>query len=185
MENRRHVFEPRERSGARRPRVAEMLYALGRLDRRPARAGIGTTQIGPLCRSRSGCAHRARRPRSRYGPAIRNIQEIVERSICALINEGAQILEESSARRASDIDLVYIHGYAFPAHRGGPMHYADEVGPRRVYERALDFGWNPLRYFSALGNRTAHFQPGTGGACGRGRRPRMLMPIMLSTSSFL
>lgn len=46
------------------------------------------------------------------------------RSLCALVNEGARILEEGIALRASDIDVVYLNGYGFPAHRGGPMHYA-------------------------------------------------------------
>ena len=55
-------------------------------------------------------------------------QEIVERFIFALVNEGARILEERIAARASDIDVVYLHGYGFPRHRGGPMLYADMVG---------------------------------------------------------
>jgi 3-hydroxyacyl-CoA dehydrogenase len=54
--------------------------------------------------------------------------EVVERCICALVNEGARILEEGIAARASDIDLVYLNGYGFPLHRGGPMLYADIVG---------------------------------------------------------
>jgi 3-hydroxyacyl-CoA dehydrogenase len=55
-------------------------------------------------------------------------QEIVERLVYALVNEGAQILEEGIALRASDIDMVYLTGYGFPLHRGGPMFYADTVG---------------------------------------------------------
>lgn len=55
-------------------------------------------------------------------------QEIVERCIYALVNEGARILEDGIAQRASDIDVVYLNGYGFPAHRGGPMQYANEVG---------------------------------------------------------
>ncbi|WP_394840246.1 3-hydroxyacyl-CoA dehydrogenase NAD-binding domain-containing protein [Pendulispora rubella] len=55
-------------------------------------------------------------------------EEIVERCIFALINEGAKIVEEGIAQRASDIDVVYLSGYGFPIHRGGPMLYADEVG---------------------------------------------------------
>ena len=64
-------------------------------------------------------------------------EEIVERCVYALVNEGARILEEGIAARASDIDLVYLNGYGFPAHRGGPMRYADEVGLANV-ARALD-----------------------------------------------
>ncbi len=65
--------------------------------------------------------------------------EIVERCIYALINEGARILEEGIALRASDIDVIYAYGYGFPAYRGGPMHYADTIGIARVYERVCAF----------------------------------------------
>ena len=54
-------------------------------------------------------------------------QEIVQRLVFALVNEGARILEEGIALRASDIDMVYLTGYGFPLHRGGPMFYADTV----------------------------------------------------------
>ena len=64
------------------------------------------------------------------GVARRTIssQEIVERLVYALANEGAKILEEGIALRASDIDMVYLTGYGFPLHRGGPMFHADSVG---------------------------------------------------------
>jgi 3-hydroxyacyl-CoA dehydrogenase len=55
-------------------------------------------------------------------------EEIIERLIYALVNEGARILEEGIALRASDIDLVYLTGYGFPLYRGGPMFYAGCVG---------------------------------------------------------
>jgi 3-hydroxyacyl-CoA dehydrogenase len=54
--------------------------------------------------------------------------EIVERCIYALINEGARVVDEGIAQRSSDVDLVYLNGYGFPAYRGGPMFYADSVG---------------------------------------------------------
>jgi 3-hydroxyacyl-CoA dehydrogenase len=54
--------------------------------------------------------------------------EIVERCIYALINEGARIVDEGIAQRSSDVDLVYLNGYGFPAYRGGPMFYADGIG---------------------------------------------------------
>ena len=68
------------------------------------------------------------------GVARRKIsdQEITERLIFALVNEGAHILEEGIANRASDIDMVYLAGYGFPLHRGGPMFYADTVGLTNV-----------------------------------------------------
>lgn len=59
-------------------------------------------------------------------------QEITERLIFALVNEGARILEEGIAIRASDIDMVYLTGYGFPLHRGGPMFYADTIGLTNV-----------------------------------------------------
>jgi 3-hydroxyacyl-CoA dehydrogenase len=59
-------------------------------------------------------------------------QEIVERCIYALVNEGAKILEEGIALRAGDIDTVYLTGYGFPLYRGGPMFYADTVGLQNV-----------------------------------------------------
>jgi 3-hydroxyacyl-CoA dehydrogenase len=62
--------------------------------------------------------------------------EIVERCIYALVNEGARIVEDGIAQRSSDIDIVYLNGYGFPAFRGGPMFYADQTGLLEV-ERAL------------------------------------------------
>jgi 3-hydroxyacyl-CoA dehydrogenase len=66
-------------------------------------------------------------------------EEIRDRCLYALVNEGARILEEGYALRASDIDIIYINGYGFPAHRGGPMWYADTVGLKQVYERICEF----------------------------------------------
>jgi 3-hydroxyacyl-CoA dehydrogenase len=63
--------------------------------------------------------------------------EIVERCIYALVNEGARIIEDGIAQRASDIDLVYLNGYGFPAYRGGPMFFADQTG-LHVVARALE-----------------------------------------------
>ena len=59
--------------------------------------------------------------------------EILERCLYPLIDEGARILEEGIAYRAGDIDLIYTNGYGFPVWRGGPMHYADEIGLDKVY----------------------------------------------------
>jgi len=61
-------------------------------------------------------------------------QEILERCLYPLINEGAKILEEGLAIRSSDIDVIWIYGYGFPIHRGGPMFYADKVGPSAIYQ---------------------------------------------------
>ena len=61
-------------------------------------------------------------------------EEIMERMMCAMINEGALILEEGIAQRSSDIDVVFANGYGMPRHRGGPMIYADIIGTAKVYE---------------------------------------------------
>jgi 3-hydroxyacyl-CoA dehydrogenase len=62
-------------------------------------------------------------------------QEILERLVYPMINEGAKILEEKIAQRASDIDVVWINGYGWPVYRGGPMFWADTVGAKAVWER--------------------------------------------------
>jgi len=73
-------------------------------------------------------------------------EEIAQRLVFALVNSGAQILEEGIALRASDIDVVYLSGYGFPRHRGGPMFYADRFGLPRVVEELRRFhgpDWEP------------------------------------------
>jgi len=83
-------------------------------------------------------------------------QEIVERTVYGLVNEGARILEEGFALRAVDIDIVYIYGYGFPAFRGGPMFYADTVGLKTVYDRVCafekehGFWWEPAPLLKRL-----------------------------------
>jgi 3-hydroxyacyl-CoA dehydrogenase len=69
--------------------------------------------------------------------------EIVDRLLYALVNEGARILEEGIAQRASDIDVVYLMGYGFPVQRGGPMFHASRVGLRSVLRRMREFAANP------------------------------------------
>ena len=66
-------------------------------------------------------------------------EEIVERLVYALVNEGARCLEEGMALRASDIDVIYCNGYGFPVYRGGPMFYAQEVGLDKVLARIQEF----------------------------------------------
>ncbi|SET48135.1 3-hydroxyacyl-CoA dehydrogenase [Marinobacter segnicrescens] len=70
-------------------------------------------------------------------------QEIVQRCVYALVNEGARLLEEGIAQRASDIDMVYLTGYGFPVFRGGPMHYAEQVGLANVVRDMEPFAENP------------------------------------------
>jgi 3-hydroxyacyl-CoA dehydrogenase len=71
-------------------------------------------------------------------------EEIVQRLVYSLVNEAAHILEEGIASRASDIDMVYLTGYGFPIHRGGPMQYADTVGLFNVVQSMKRFAKNPL-----------------------------------------
>jgi 3-hydroxyacyl-CoA dehydrogenase len=90
-------------------------------------------------------------------------EEIVDRCIYALVNEGARILEEGYALRAVDIDIIYLNGYGFPAHRGGPMWYADKVGLKNVYARILEFHrqhgelWEPAPLLKQLAEQGKTF----------------------------
>ena len=95
-------------------------------------------------------------------------EEIVERCVYALINEGARILEEGFAARASDIDVIYLNGYGFPAWRGGPMFYADRTGlaagsttgsPRSIANSAS--AGRPRRCSTALGRASGAHVPGS------------------------
>ncbi len=84
--------------------------------------------------------------RADIGASTRDIsdEEIVQRLVFALVNEGAKILEEGIAMRASDIDLIYLSGYGFPLYRGGPMLYADQYGLYNVVNRMEAFARNPM-----------------------------------------
>src|SRR5208282_1418641 len=90
-------------------------------------------------------------------------EEIVDRCIYALVNEGARILEEGYALRAVDIDIIYINGYGFPAYRGGPMWHADTVGLKKVYDRVLEFRqqhgeiWEPADLLKQLAEQGKTF----------------------------
>jgi 3-hydroxyacyl-CoA dehydrogenase len=100
-------------------------------------------------------------------------REIVERLVYALVNEGAQILDEGIAQRASDIDVVYLTGYGFPVWRGGPMLYADQIGLYDVVQRMRQFAqnpnadppfWTPAPLIARLAVMGGTFNaPGTGG----------------------
>jgi 3-hydroxyacyl-CoA dehydrogenase len=90
-------------------------------------------------------------------------EEIVDRCIYALVNEGARILEEGYALRAGDIDIIYLNGYGFPAYRGGPMWYADTVGLKKVYDRIAEFQqrhgelWQPAPLLKRLAEQGQTF----------------------------
>ncbi|MBC52627.1 MAG: 3-hydroxyacyl-CoA dehydrogenase [Gammaproteobacteria bacterium] len=91
-------------------------------------------------------------------------QEIVDRLFFPLINEGALILEEGIAQRPGDIDVVYLYGYGFPAAKGGPMFYADEVGLKNVVARINEFArtlgednWKPAPLLVKLASENKTF----------------------------
>ncbi len=90
-------------------------------------------------------------------------EEIVERLLYALVNEGARILDERIAQRASDIDTIYVYGYGFPAYLGGPMFYADSVGLAQVYDRVCAFSsqdpasWQPAPLLQKLAEEGGTF----------------------------
>ena len=133
-------------------RVADMLAEQGRYGQKTGagiyryEAGSRTPQPDPRVRDM------IRAEAERLGVEQREIsdREIVERCIYGLVTEGARILEEGIAQRASDIDVIWLNGYGFPRHRGGPMFYADEVGAdtvlRAVHRFRDRFGplyWDP------------------------------------------
>jgi 3-hydroxyacyl-CoA dehydrogenase len=136
----RKEFKHLEKPGVRQPLVADRLAELGRLgqktgrgwskydeNRNPSHDPETAELIEQLARE----AGIERRTVTR--------EEIVDRCIFALVNEGAQLLGEGVALRASDIDVVYLNGYAFPSWRGGPMCYADTVGLKTVLARIEEF----------------------------------------------
>lgn len=115
-------------------RVQDELYKLGRYGQKTGRGNYlyeGRTQ-----KDDPEVLELARTLADQLGITQRDIsdEEIVERCIFSLINEGALILEEGIAYRASDCDLIWVNGYGFPAWRGGPMHYADEIGLQAIVD---------------------------------------------------
>ncbi|HML17368.1 MAG TPA: 3-hydroxyacyl-CoA dehydrogenase NAD-binding domain-containing protein [Bryobacteraceae bacterium] len=136
----RKEFKHLEKPGVRVPHVADELCELGRYgqktgkgwykydeNRKPSPDPEVTAVIEKVAKQ--------------YGIERRSIsnEEIIERTIYALVNEGARILEEGIALRAVDIDIVYLNGYGFPAWRGGPMFYADTIGLDKVLAKIEEF----------------------------------------------
>ncbi|MEO1242664.1 MAG: 3-hydroxyacyl-CoA dehydrogenase NAD-binding domain-containing protein [Pseudomonadota bacterium] len=146
--------DPRERYVA----IADRLYEMGRLGQKTGagwyqyKDGDRTAYVDPqverLIIEESAAKEINRRSISD--------DEIKERILFSMINEGAKILEEGIASRALDIDLVFLHGYGFPAYRGGPMFYAGDIGLKTVLERIEtfqkedDFAWVPSSLLKRL-----------------------------------
>jgi 3-hydroxyacyl-CoA dehydrogenase len=127
-------------AGGRRPLVADKLYELGRYGQKrgkgwyrydEGRKPTPDPEVIELIRSTAAAAGI---PQRTFTDA-----EIVERCIYALVNEGARIVADGSAARASDIDVIYVNGYGFPSWRGGPMFYADRVGLATILPRIQDY----------------------------------------------
>ncbi|MBK5293547.1 MAG: enoyl-CoA hydratase/isomerase family protein [Acidobacteriia bacterium] len=165
----RKEFKHLEKPGIRQPLVEDQLCEMGRFGQK-TRAGwyqydeqrnrLPDKAVEALVRQAARDAGIERRNVSR--------EEILDRCIYGLVNEGARILEEGIALRSVDIDIIYLNGYGFPAHRGGPMFYADTVGLDKVYARICEFErahgelWTPaplLKRLALEGKRFADFQP--------------------------
>src|SRR5579884_4230077 len=136
----RQEYQRFQKPGVRKPLVADRLYQLRRFGQK---TGSGWSRYdenrnpSPDPETAALIEETAREA----GIERRTItdQEIVDRCVYALINEGARLLEEGIALRGVDIDIAYVYGYGFPAWRGGPMFYADTLGLDRVLARIEEF----------------------------------------------
>jgi 3-hydroxyacyl-CoA dehydrogenase len=143
--------------GVRAPLVHDRLVEMGRLGQKrgkgwyrydDSRTPVPDPEVNALIGSLAGAAGIPQR-------AIDD-REIVERSILALVNEGARALADGVAARASDIDVIYVNGYGFPGWRGGPMFCADRLGLRHVLDRISAFHrdlgerWRPAPLLAEL-----------------------------------
>jgi len=140
IRQRRYVEKPHVRYS----RVGDRVVELGRLGQKTGKgwyryeAGDRTPQADPAV------SELVTQYRNEIGMKARSIadSEIVQRCVYALVNEGARILEEGIAMRASDIDVVYLTGYGFPAAKGGPMFHAQTVGLNKVVASMHEFARN-------------------------------------------
>jgi 3-hydroxyacyl-CoA dehydrogenase len=150
-----------EHPGHRKMRIADRLCELGRFGQK---TGLGWYRYEPG--KRDAIPDPAidkiiaeERKALKIPPREIPDAEIVDRLVYALVNEGAHILEEGIAQRASDIDVVYLAGYGFPVQRGGPMYHAGRVGLNLVVRRMREFAtnkhaepefWKPARLIARL-----------------------------------
>jgi 3-hydroxyacyl-CoA dehydrogenase len=149
----RHLEEP----GIRQPFIEDRICELGRYGQK---TGAGWYKYDEQRRATPDPVvyELIRKSVAEAGVAQRQVSaaEITDRCLYALVNEGARILEEGYALRASDIDIIYLNGYGFPAYRGGPMWYADTIGIKKVYERISEFHhqhgetWSPAPLLKRL-----------------------------------
>ena len=136
----RQEFHDADDTSVRQPLIEDRLCELGRYGQK-TQAGwyLYDEQRRPMHDPKVDRIIDEARREAGLTPREISSEEIVERTIYALVNEGARLLEEGIALRAVDIDIIYLNGYGFPAYRGGPMFYADSVGLRNVYEHVREF----------------------------------------------
>lgn len=142
IRKRRYVEKP----GMKYSKTADLLCEMGRYGQK---TGAGWYDYKPGKRDAIPSAmvvEMIEKHRKDAGITPRKIsdEEIVQRLVYSLVNEAAHILQEGIASKASDIDMVYLTGYGFPLHRGGPMQYADTVGLFNVVQSMKRFAKNPL-----------------------------------------
>jgi 3-hydroxyacyl-CoA dehydrogenase len=160
----RQEYKHLEKPGVRVPLVPDKLYEMGRWGQK---RGLGWYRYDETRRAIPDSLVHALIEQTAVEAGIerRQItdQEIIERCLYVMINEGARILEEGYASRAADIDVIYLAGYGFPAYRGGPMWYADTVGLRNVHDRIRDFQrqfgelWDPAPLLTRLAAEGSSF----------------------------
>jgi 3-hydroxyacyl-CoA dehydrogenase len=157
--------EPTRRKHLRYSEVADQICKMGRFGQK-TRAGYYRYEVGSRAPIPDPVIEELVVKASKKAAIKRreiSDREIIERTIYALINEGAKILEEGIAQRASDIDLVYVNGYGFPAYRGGPMFYADTVGLDKVYAKVCEYYkgqgeyWRPAPLLQQLAEQGRRF----------------------------
>jgi 3-hydroxyacyl-CoA dehydrogenase len=149
-------------AGMRQPFVEDRLCTLGRYGRK---TGAGWYKYDPQRRGDHEVAELVRKWAAEEGIVQRSIskQEILDRCLWSMVNEGARILEDGYATCVSDIDTIFVNGYGFPASRGGPMKYADTVGLKTVYGQVLDFHrdfgaiWQPAPLLNKLAEQKRSF----------------------------
>ncbi len=136
----RQEYRHLETPGERHPRVNDALCEMGRYGQKTGRGWYAYDENRKSSPDPEVAAL-IERTSAELGITRRVVSddEILDRTMYALVNEGAKILEEGFALRSVDIDIIYLTGYGFPAHRGGPMFYAGLVGLKKVYERVCEF----------------------------------------------